>query len=79
MQEIGEPLLWDEHPQAKNSKCSKISLLNAKMNPKDKRSWATQHKWMLESIDKFRTVFNSRLRSMDVGEWEPEEAGEEEF
>ena len=28
---------------------------------------------MLEQLEKFREVFGSRIRKMDVGDWQPED------
>jgi hypothetical protein len=68
--EIGCELEWEERPEWKSSR---ISLGNPDLDPKDRDSWQEQHKWMLDNLEKFNEVFGSRVRDMDVGEWQPAE------
>ena len=68
--EIGCKLEWEERLEWKSSR---ISLGNSDLDPKDRDSWPEQHKWMLDNLEKFNEVFGSRVRDMDVGDWQPAE------
>lgn len=69
-EEMGSPLLWEEKPEKKSST---IILRNTEMDPNNRKNWNEQQEWMLEQLEKFRKVFGTRIRKMDVGDWEPED------
>jgi len=68
--EVGGVLVWEEKPEKKSSH---IILRNPDLDPNKKNSWPQQHQWMLETLEKFRAIFGSRIKSMDVGDWQPED------
>ncbi len=72
--EIGSELVWEEKPEKKSSH---IILRNAEFDPKDKTCWPNAHQWMLETLEKFRAVFGSKIKSIDPGDWQPEDVGDE--
>ena len=73
--EICSELVWEEKPEKKNSH---IILRNPEFDPKDKSCWPNAHQWMLEKLEIFREVFGSRIKAMDVGDWQPEDLEEDE-
>jgi len=74
--ELGGSLVWEEKPEKKNSH---IILRNPDLDPNKKNDWPKQHQWMLETLEKFRAVFGSRIKTIDPGDWQSEdiEADEE--
>jgi hypothetical protein len=73
--EVGGKLEWKEKPDKKRSN---IILCNLDFDLKNKKEWTKQHQWMLETLEKFRAVFSSRIKTMDVGDWQPDEIEEGE-
>jgi hypothetical protein len=73
--EVGGKLEWNEKPDKKRSN---IILRNLDFDLKNKKEWPKQHQWMLETLEKFRAVFSSRIKTMDVGDWQPDEIEEGE-
>jgi hypothetical protein len=73
--ELGSKLDWEEKPDKKSSY---IFMRNQNMNPNNRDSWQGQHEWMLKGLENFREVFGARIKSMDVGDWEPEEIDADE-
>jgi len=69
-QELGNPLVWEEKPEKKSST---IIIRNTGMDPNNKNTWGQQQQWMLKQLEKFRQIFGSRIRNMDVGDWQPED------
>ncbi len=72
--ELGGFLEWEEKPEKKSSH---IILRNPALDPNKKNAWPEQHRWMLETLEKFRAIFGSRIKSMDVGDWQPEDVEDE--
>jgi len=68
--ELGGSLEWEEKPERKTSH---IILRNSNLDPKNKNDWQRQDQWMLETLEKFRASFGSRIKTIDVGDWQPEE------
>ena len=68
--ELGSKLDWEEKP---DKRASSVYMRNQNMDPNETDNWSEQHKWMLKGLEKFREVFGARIKSMDVGDWEPEE------
>lgn len=68
--ELGVSLVWEEKPEKKSSH---IIARNPGCDPKKKQNWPEQHRWMLEQLEKFRSVFGSRISNMDTGDWQPED------
>jgi len=75
--ELGGALEWQKKPE---NNTSHIILRNHSLDPNKKNAWTEQHQWMLEALEKFREIFGSRIKSMDVGNWqsEDEECGAED-
>lgn len=68
--EMGEKLVWDEFP---DKKTSYISIYRKDVNPKKRSEWEEQHKDMLDSLERFHKVFAERIKSLDAGNYQPEE------
>lgn len=68
--DLGGSLIWEEKPEKKSSH---IILRNPDLDPNKKNSWPEQHQWMLETLEKFRAVFGTRIKSIDPGDWQPED------
>jgi len=73
--ELGDSLVWEEKPENKNSH---IIMRNPDLDPNQKDGWPEQHQWMLETLEKFHSVFGSRIKSMDVGDRQPEDTETDE-
>ncbi len=56
--ELGGSLDWEENPEETRSD---IILRNPLLDPNKKNSWSEQHQWMLETVEKFREIFGSRI------------------
>jgi hypothetical protein len=69
--EIGSTLDWEELP---DKHTSYISLRKSNSDPTVKHNWPAQQKWMLEKLELFRSVFGERIKSIDVGDWQPEDS-----
>ncbi|MDR3416598.1 MAG: DUF4268 domain-containing protein [Nevskia sp.] len=75
--QFGEPLDWQELP---GRKASKIMLLKTGVDPAQEAQYPELHRWMLEKMDRFRSVFAPRVRELSTdtmldapGEEPPEE------
>ena len=68
--EVGSALDWEELPDRHTSY---ISLRKHNSDPTIKTNWPEQQKWMLEQLEKFRSVFGTRIKTMDTGDWQPED------
>ena len=67
--ELGLELIWDENPE---NKMSRIIAHNHSLDPHDRKAWPEQHKWLLQRLQDFRKTFGERVRTIDIGDWEPE-------
>jgi hypothetical protein len=67
--EFGEPLIWRELPDNKESQV-KISFPDN--DPSDKSQWSMQHRLLCETLEKFHRVFSKRIKDLDADEWQPE-------
>lgn len=68
--EIGESLDWKELPE---NKSSHINLWRD-MDPTDKASWAEQHRWIMDKLEKFHRVFGPRVKQLDADEYRTEDS-----
>jgi hypothetical protein len=68
--EMGSSLIWEEKPAKKSSH---IIVRNPALDPNQKADWPQQQKWMLEQLERFRATFGQRIKSIDVGDWQPED------
>ena len=67
--EVGEPLKWDEKP---DRTVSVIAVFWHDTDPADRASWAEQHRWLSERLEKFHAVFSARIQQLDADEYSPE-------
>ena len=70
-QELGPPLEWEELPMGQDSRISS-SLENA--DPKDPSDWPRQHEWLATRLNDMHRVFAPRVKTLDLKDWEPENA-----
>ncbi|MDD4735730.1 MAG: DUF4268 domain-containing protein [Kiritimatiellae bacterium] len=68
--QIGGILEWERKPEKKSSH---IILRNPSLDPNKKETWPEQHQWLLGNLEKFRAVFGQKIKTMDVGNWQPED------
>ena len=68
-EELGLELIWDENPE---KKMSRIIAHNHSLDPHDRKAWPEQHKWLHQRLQDFRKTFGERVRTIDIGDWEPE-------
>lgn len=61
--EFGEQLDWQELPA---KKASRIALLRLNTDPSDGTARREQHVWMLEKMERFRSVFSSRVKALKM-------------
>ena len=75
--EFGEALEWHELP---TKRTSRISLFRNGVDPADQAQYPDLHTWMLDKMERFRTVFADRVKSLTAqapaGELQDEEAAE---
>lgn len=59
-QQIGEDLIWAELPD------KKISWVYIKKdaNVSDKDDWNNQHKWLIETLEKFDKFFRPKIKQI---------------
>jgi hypothetical protein len=69
---FGEPLAWEEKPGTKRSL---ISVTRSAVNPADDTQHQDIHAWMLERMERFRSVFDARIVATPIPQSgsEPEE------
>jgi hypothetical protein len=70
--ELGEPLEWQELP---GKKAIRIALFKRDVDPSDEKQYPALHTWMLEKMERFKTVFADRIRLLPVGSVSDEEDG----
>lgn len=59
--EFGEPLEWMELP---GKKATRIVLYKSGVDPSDEKQYPELHAWMLAKMDRFKTVFAPRIKSL---------------
>jgi hypothetical protein len=59
--EFGEPLDWQELP---DKKATRIALYQHGVDPSDERQYPALHAWMLPKMDRFRSVFERRVKAL---------------
>ncbi len=65
--EIVYKLVWEELPGKDQSR---IEIRNDNADPGDQSDWLNQHKWMTERLEALHTVFSTRVKGLDVSEYE---------
>ena len=73
--ELGCSVEWEEKPERKSSS---VTIRNPNLDPNNRDDWEKQQKWMLEQLENFREVFGKRIKTMDVGDWRPEDIESED-
>lgn len=71
--EFGEPLEWRELPERKESQ---IMLHDKQADPNDRDDWPSQHAWLSENLEKFDSVFRTRIKQLDASTFDPQVAEE---
>jgi hypothetical protein len=66
-------LEWQELP---GKKASRIAVFKYGVDPSDEKQYEELHSWMLAKMDRFRTVFAARIKSLSLSS-APELGGEE--
>ena len=67
---LGPDLEWREMRERKESQ---IRRTLKDVDPADTGDWPRQHDIIRQGLEKFHDAFSSRVKSLDAGEWEPEE------
>lgn len=67
---LGLDLEWREMPEKKESQ---IRRTLKDIDPADKGDWPRQHEIIRQGLEEFHDALSSRVKSLDAGEWEPEE------
>jgi len=65
--EIQYQLVWEELPDKEQSR---IEIKNDKIDPMDQASWPSQHAWLAARLEALHAVFSSRVKLLDVSEYE---------
>ena len=63
--EAGEQLEWRMLPDNKESQ---INLYRHDSAPSDRDLWEEQHRWLLDKLDLFHSIFSERIKSLDASE-----------
>jgi len=61
-QAIGEPLIWNPHPEASD----KVILLQRKADIRIKDQWPDHLKWMVDTVVRLRKVFGPRIKALQL-------------
>jgi hypothetical protein len=72
--EFGEPLEWQELP---GKKASRIALFKNGVDPSDEKQYSELHAWMLAKMDRFKSVFAGRVKSLSLPSTATTEESEE--
>lgn len=70
--EIGESLEWRLLPEKKESQ---IMLRWRDEDPADRGRWPAQHEWLLEKLEAFHESLAPKIKTLDAGNYAPEENG----
>jgi len=62
--EFGEPLEWQELP---TKKASRVAVFKQGVDPSDPTSYEELHAWMLDRMRRFRRVFATRVKDLNLG------------
>lgn len=74
--EMGAALEW--HAPA-NTKRKSIRLTLPNVNPADPAQWPVLFTWLLQTLERFHTVFAPRVKGLDVSSGQPNEAVEDDI
>lgn len=67
--EFGEPLEWMELPGGKENR---IELHDTQADPNNHDDWPNQHAWLSENLEKFDSVFRTRVKQLDASTFDPQ-------
>ena len=67
--ELGVTLDWQELP---NRTASRIITFKESCDPSDEERWPEYQRWVVDTLERFESVFRGRVRSLDASEYEPE-------
>jgi len=65
--ELDFQIVWNELPGIDQSR---IEIRNENADPRNQDDWMNQHKWMAERLEALHGVFSSRVKKLDVSEYE---------
>jgi hypothetical protein len=65
--ELGYPLEWEDL-QGKRDR--RIAVYLRDVDPEDRADWQRQHEWLAERLNELHRVFASRVRDLDVNDWQ---------
>ena len=71
--EFGETLEWLELPERQESR---IMLHDKHADPNKRKDWPAQHSWLYEKLEKFNSVFRTRVKQLDASMFDPQGADE---
>jgi hypothetical protein len=60
--EVGEPLIWNPHPDASD----KVIMLQRKADIRIKDQWPDHLKWMVDAVVHLGKVFSPRIKALQV-------------
>jgi aromatic ring-cleaving dioxygenase len=72
-EEFGESLEWLELPERQESR---IMLHDKQADPNNHDDWPNQHAWLSENLEKFDSVFRTRVKQLDASIFDPQAAEE---
>lgn len=65
--EIEYQIVWEELPGKDQSR---IEIRNENVDPRNQGDWKNQHEWLAERLEALHTVFSSRVKQLDVSEYD---------
>ena len=70
---LGVGLAWRE---MRGRKEARICLRQEGVDTTNRDQWASQHDWLIDTLEKFHSVFAPRVKALDASDYEPEEEAE---
>ncbi len=67
---FGENLEWAERPELEESQ---VYLVKDNTDLTDESDWKNQHEWLTSKLELFDNIFRSRIKALNVADWEPPE------
>jgi hypothetical protein len=61
--ELGHPLVWEELPDARDSR---IACYLKDVDLADRKDWPHQHEWLAKRLNEMHRVFAPRVRALEV-------------
>ena len=66
--DVADQLEWAEQP---NTDVSRI-ILTHQADPTNEDDWPNQVRWFAETLEKFRSAFQQRVRNLNAADWQPD-------